>query len=148
VAEDREFQGTFAHSSGRWFERTPLSGQRRVASELAVKLGIHISPRTIRAYWPEELEPSHRGDSRRWMTFVRNHAKAMVACDFAAAVTLRFRFSTYGHGPGHAQTSARKHNPSSQLRPDAATTPGSMSLGPGIPDPVPGVAIPPKMHGH
>ena len=25
------------------------------------------------------------------MTFVRNHAKAMVACDFAVAVTLRFR---------------------------------------------------------
>ena len=69
----------------------PTWGQRRVASELALKLGIHISPRTIRAYWPEELEPSHRRDSQRWMTFVRNHAKAMVACDFAVAVTLRFQ---------------------------------------------------------
>src|SRR5215469_12017123 len=55
--------------------------ERRVASELALKLGINISPRTIRAYWPEELGPSHRRDSQRWMTFVRNHAKAMVACD-------------------------------------------------------------------
>ena len=49
----------------------PTWGQRRVASELALKLGIHISPRTIRAYWPEELEPSHRRGSeettpRRW----------------------------------------------------------------------------------
>jgi hypothetical protein len=69
----------------------PTWGQRRVASELALKLGIHISPRTIRAYWPEEWEPSHRRDSQRWMTFVRNHAKAMVACDFAVAVTLRFQ---------------------------------------------------------
>src|SRR5215469_385226 len=63
--------------------------ERRVASELALKLGINISPRTIRAYWPEELGPSHRRDSQRWMTFVRNHAKAMVACDFAVTVTLR-----------------------------------------------------------
>jgi transposase InsO family protein len=69
----------------------PTWGQRRVASELALKLGIDISPRTIRAYWPDELGPSHRRDSQRWMTFVRNHAKAMVACDFAVAVTLRFQ---------------------------------------------------------
>jgi hypothetical protein len=69
----------------------PTWGQRRVASELALKLGIHISPRTIRAYWPEELGPSHRRDAQCWMTFVRNHAKAMVACDFAVAVTLWFQ---------------------------------------------------------
>jgi hypothetical protein len=37
------------------------------------------------------LEPSHRRDSQGWMTFVRNQAKAMVACDFAVAVTLRFQ---------------------------------------------------------
>jgi len=69
----------------------PTWGQRRVASELALKLGIDISARTIRAYWPEQLEPSHRRDSQRWMIFVRNHAKAIVACDFAVAVTLRFQ---------------------------------------------------------
>jgi len=29
--------------------------------------------------------------SQRWMTFVRNHAKAMVACDFFVSVTFRFQ---------------------------------------------------------
>ena len=30
-------------------------------------------------------------DSQRWMTFVRNHAKAVLACDFFIAVTASFR---------------------------------------------------------
>ena len=29
--------------------------------------------------------------SQRWMTFVRNHAKAIIACDFFIAVTATFR---------------------------------------------------------
>src|ERR1700730_2148671 len=29
-------------------------GQARIAAELSVKLGICVSPRTVRAYWPEE----------------------------------------------------------------------------------------------
>jgi putative transposase len=69
----------------------PTWGQARVASELAIKLGISVSPRTVRAYWPEELEPDRRASSQRWMTFVRNHAKAIVACDFVVAITARFR---------------------------------------------------------
>src|SRR5712692_6898596 len=32
-----------------------------------------------------------RGD-QRWSTFLRNHAKAIVACDFFVAVTVTFRF--------------------------------------------------------
>jgi putative transposase len=47
----------------------PTCGQLRVTSELALKLGMHISPKTIRAYWSEEREPSHRRHSQRWMTF-------------------------------------------------------------------------------
>jgi hypothetical protein len=30
----------------------PTWGQGRVASELSMKLGIYVSPRTIRSYWP------------------------------------------------------------------------------------------------
>jgi transposase InsO family protein len=68
----------------------PTWGQARVAAELAIKLGIFVSSRTVRAYWPDELRPG-RSSCQRWMTFVRNHARAIVACEFVIAVTLRFR---------------------------------------------------------
>ena len=69
----------------------PTWGQARVASELALKLGISVSPRTVRAYWPEDLKPNRGASSQRWMTFIRNHAKAVVACDFVVVVTARFQ---------------------------------------------------------
>jgi transposase InsO family protein len=68
----------------------PTWGQARVAAELALKLGISLSPRTVRAYWPDDLKPS-RKTSQRWKTFVRNHAHAIVACDFVITVTASFR---------------------------------------------------------
>lgn len=72
-------------------QENPTWGEARVASELALKLGISVSPRTVRAYWPQGQEPNRGPSSQRWMTFVRNHAQAIVACDFVVAVTLRFR---------------------------------------------------------
>jgi putative transposase len=68
----------------------PTWGQARIAAELSLKLEISISPRTVRNYWPENLQPSHTPSGQRWMTFVRNHAKAIVACDFVVVVTARF----------------------------------------------------------
>jgi len=77
----------------RMAEENPTWGQARVAAELSVKLGIYVSPRTVRAYWPPE--PDRRGprrtSSQRWRTFVRNHAQSIVACDFLVVVTARFR---------------------------------------------------------
>ena len=35
--------------------------------------------------------PCQRVSSQRWMTFVRNHAQAIVACDFCVVVTATFR---------------------------------------------------------
>jgi hypothetical protein len=35
-------------------QENPTWGQARVAAELSVKLGIYVSPRTVRAYWPPE----------------------------------------------------------------------------------------------
>jgi putative transposase len=56
-------------------QENPTWGQARVAAELSVKLGIYVSPRTVRAYWPPE--PERRGrrrtSSQNWKTFVRNH---------------------------------------------------------------------------
>src|SRR6185369_8347075 len=71
----------------------PTWGEERVADELALKLGIFVSPRTVRAYWPKGTNrggPS-RVSSQRWSTFVRNHAKAIVACDFLVSVTAGFQ---------------------------------------------------------
>ena len=35
----------------------PTWGQARIANELSLKLGIQISPRTVRAYFPSEIPP-------------------------------------------------------------------------------------------
>jgi putative transposase len=64
-------------------------GQMRVAAELYLKLGILVSPRTVRKYWPRERDDrrGRRVASQHWATFVRNHASAIVACDFMIVVT-------------------------------------------------------------
>ena len=70
----------------------PTWGQERVADELSFKLGILVSPRTVKKYWPGDLESgSRRVSGQRWTTFVRNHASALIACDFATVVTAPFR---------------------------------------------------------
>src|SRR5208283_1712877 len=47
-------------------KENPTWGQARVAAELSVKLGIYVSPRTVRAYWPPEPERrGRRGPLRR-----------------------------------------------------------------------------------
>ena len=68
-------------------------GEERVADELSLKLGIYVSPRTVRKYWPQQPRGAGRirTSSQHWRTFVRNHAQGIVACDFLAAVTVRFQ---------------------------------------------------------
>jgi hypothetical protein len=68
----------------------PSWGEERIADELWVKLGIRVSPRTVRAYWPAQGPRSGR-NSQTSSIFVRNHARALLACDFMVAVTARFR---------------------------------------------------------
>ena len=68
----------------------PTWGEERIAHELLVKLGIRVSPRTVRKYLDRD-RPRRRTGTQRWSTFVRNHAKAMVACDFLVSVTASFR---------------------------------------------------------
>jgi len=68
----------------------PTWGKEHIANELKLKLGIQVSPRTVRKYLG-----GHRGrtpdPSQRWLTFVHNHAQAIVACDFFVVFTARFR---------------------------------------------------------
>ena len=68
----------------------PLWGEERIANELLLKLGLRVSPRTVRKYMPKRPAGRPRGD-QRWSTFLRNHARAIVACDFFIAVTATFR---------------------------------------------------------
>src|SRR5213075_156827 len=65
-------------------------GRGRIAAELLLKLGIRVSPRTVRRYMPLNTGPRNRLPSQPWMTFVRNHAQAILASDFFVVVTARF----------------------------------------------------------
>ena len=62
----------------------PTWGEERIAAELRLKLGIRVSPRTVRRYMARGAGGGGRGaGNQRWATFVRNHAQALVACIFA-----------------------------------------------------------------
>ncbi len=71
----------------------PNWGEERIANELFLKLGLRVSPRTVRKYMPDlPGNGSGRGiKDQRWTTFVRNHAEGIVACDFFTVVTAAFR---------------------------------------------------------
>lgn len=83
-AELQELICKMAQENSTW-------GEERIADELLVKLGIRVSPRTVRHYMPLDSGPGKRVPSQRWKTFVRNHARGMLACDFFVVVTARFR---------------------------------------------------------
>ena len=66
----------------------PSWGEEHIANELRLKLGIRVSPRTVHKYLVNFRTPD---PSQRWLTFVHNHAHAIVACDFFVVFTARFR---------------------------------------------------------
>ena len=74
----------------RMANENPTWGQERIANELLLKLGLRVSPRTVRKYMPKPRPGRPRGD-QRWSTFLHNHAQAIIACDFLVAVTATFR---------------------------------------------------------
>jgi transposase InsO family protein len=86
LADLRTLIRRMARENSTWCEE-------RIANELLLKLGLWVSPCTVRKYIP--MRP-HRGRyqhllSQRWLTFVRNHAQAIVSCDFCVVVTATFR---------------------------------------------------------
>ena len=66
-------------------------GEERIAAELCLMLGLTVSPRTVRRYMPPR--PRSRGgrSTQTWATFLRNHAGAVLACDFFIVVTATFQ---------------------------------------------------------
>jgi len=76
----------------------PTWGEERIADELWLKLGIKVSPRTVRAYWPVEDPSRHpRLTSQNWNTFVRNHAE------------VKYSHRRLGSGPASSGESPRRH---------------------------------------
>jgi transposase InsO family protein len=77
----------------RMARENPTWGEERIANELVLKLGLRVSPRTIRKYLPKRPNSGRgqRATTQRWRTFVHNHAQAIVACDCCVVVTATFR---------------------------------------------------------
>ena len=71
----------------------PTWGQERIANELLLKLGLRVSPRTVRKYMPSHCVGGQGKwhQSQRWSAFIRNHTQGIVACDFCVAITATFR---------------------------------------------------------
>ncbi len=65
-----------------------LWGAERIRGEL-LKLGIHVCKRTIQKYMGHVCAPQPKG--QKWMTFLRNHAAQVWACDFLQVTDLFFR---------------------------------------------------------
>src|SRR5690349_18329282 len=70
--------------------KNPFWGEERIANELLLKRGLRVSTRTVRKYMPKRPPGRPRGD-QRWSTFLKNHAKAVIACDVFLAITVTFR---------------------------------------------------------
>jgi putative transposase len=80
----RQLIGEMAAANRTW-------GEQRIASELLLKLGIRVSPRTVRRYMDSGPGSKNGPGSPAWSTFVRNHAQSVLVCEFFVAVTVTFR---------------------------------------------------------
>src|SRR5690606_13481717 len=55
------------------------------------KLGVRVSPRTVAKYLRSDGPVRTPDPKQRWLTFVHNHARVMVAADFFVVITATFR---------------------------------------------------------
>jgi hypothetical protein len=83
-----------------------LWGEERIANELLLKLGVRISPRTVRKYLPKRPPGRPRGDLR-WSTFLKSHARGIRACDFFVTITATFGCSTCSSSSSTARAAWR-----------------------------------------
>jgi putative transposase len=65
-----------------------LWGAERIRGEL-LKLGIQGNKRTVQKYLPKDRESTSL--SQNWVSFVKNHAREIWACDFTVAYDWLFR---------------------------------------------------------
>jgi len=70
----------------RMWRENPTWGAPKIRREL-LKLGLRVSVTTIQKYKPRGKRP----DGQRWMTFLHNHMKSVVAVDFFTVPTATLR---------------------------------------------------------
>jgi putative transposase len=66
-------------------------GEEWSAAELRLKLGLTVSPRTVRRYMPRRPPTPECQRTPSRATFLRNHAGTVLACDFFVVVTATFQ---------------------------------------------------------
>jgi hypothetical protein len=66
-------------------------GEEHIADELKLKPSIRVRRGRSVSTCSSEVPRRVPDPQQRWLTFLRNHAKAVVACDFFAVVTVSFR---------------------------------------------------------
>ena len=76
---------------GEMAAENPTWGEERIANELKLKLTVQVSPRTVGKYLRRDGPVRTPDPKQRWLTFVRNHSKVIVACDFFVVITTAFR---------------------------------------------------------
>lgn len=69
----------------------PTWGEERIANELNLKLTIQVSHAPSASTSIETVPCARVTRKQRWLTFVRNHSKVIVACDFFVVITAAFR---------------------------------------------------------
>ena len=55
-----------------------------------MKLGLLVDARTVGKYLKQARRP-RPPRNQRWATFVQNHAREIIACDFLTSVTVTFQ---------------------------------------------------------
>ena len=71
-------------------QENPSWGEGRIADELSLKLGLLVDSRTVGKYLKQSGRP-RQPSGQRWSTFIRNHAKEIIACDFFTSVRVTFQ---------------------------------------------------------
>jgi putative transposase len=98
------------HLIRRMARENPSWREERIANELLLKLGLRVSPRTVQKYWPKV--PAAPADNprrdQRWSTFLKNHAAAIIACDFCVVASATFGCLRIG---GHGTRVAPNYSP-------------------------------------
>jgi putative transposase len=112
----------------------PTWGEERIVNELSLKLGIRVSSRTVGKHLDRD-RPRGTTSSQRWSTFVRNHAKAIVACGFFASVTASFRvlYCIRRDGNRFETDPALQRNRAPNRRMDDSTVPRVPGVRPPLP---------------
>ena len=102
----------------------PTWGEERIADELLLKIGIQISPRSVRRYMPKDPQRP-KAPTQRWMTFVRNHAKAISCCGLlhCGDGDISRPLCAGDHGDWNTAHRSRERDATSNGLVDAATVP-------------------------